>query len=418
MARVYRTYQSETGPDGKRVFLRDARGRKVPHAKYRFEIVQWNGKRKGGTGSTSKRETQRLADRLQAEHDEIRKGYRPPPTQADRARSRPFAEVVADYAAWGAAQGGRRGNPWSPRHARMVASHLAWWQERLGLCSLGDLAGTLPRAEDALRELALSRAPKTVRSYQASLGALCRWCVSRGLLSESPVLAMVPWPSESRAQRRALTPGEVSRLLAAAPPHRRLLYRVALATGLRANELRSLTREHLDPTPSRPGLRLDGAWTKNRRPGFQPMPRELARELVEYAETGDARARYRENPSKGSPGPEALLFVPAGLSHAFGKDLARAGILPDAPGGKATFHSLRHTFVTRLLESGANPAEAQALARHASLALTMGTYAHAQAARLASLAEALGKELAGHPAPEDAPGAAPGEGERGVRWLA
>jgi integrase len=40
----------------------------------------------------------------------------------------------------------------------------------------------------------------------------------------------------------------------------------AFLSGLRANELRHLTLDHLDL--DRCGLHLDAVWTKNRQPGF------------------------------------------------------------------------------------------------------------------------------------------------------
>src|SRR5262245_58601319 len=42
----------------------------------------------------------------------------------------------------------------------------------------------------------------------------------------------------------------------------------------------------------------------------------------------------------------------------------------------ADFHSLRHTFITRLVRAGVKPKEAQALARHSTITLTMDRYAH------------------------------------------
>lgn len=39
-------------------------------------------------------------------------------------------------------------------------------------------------------------------------------------------------------------------------------------------------------------------------------------------------------------------------------------------------HGLRHTFITRPVKAGVNPKEAQALARHSTITLTMDRYAH------------------------------------------
>ena len=59
-----------------------------------------------------------MAEKLEADHRQIRLGYRPAPLSADKHRKRPFQEVMEEYLAWGKAQGGRGGRPWAPNHAR------------------------------------------------------------------------------------------------------------------------------------------------------------------------------------------------------------------------------------------------------------------------------------------------------------
>ena len=44
----------------------------------------------------------------------------------------------------------------------------------------------------------------------------------------------------------------------------------------------------------------------------------------------------------------------------------------------ADFHALRHTYISRLVTSGANIKVVQELARHSSPLLTLGRYAHVQ----------------------------------------
>ena len=59
------------------------------------------------------------------------------------------------------------------------------------------------------------------------------------------------------------------RRLASSPLPRSLLYEMALFSGLRANELRSLTIDDLDL--DRYGVILNAEWTKNRQEGCQPL---------------------------------------------------------------------------------------------------------------------------------------------------
>jgi hypothetical protein len=215
----------------------------------KFQFTDWTGKRKTATGTTSWRETKRLAQRVQAEHNEIRCGYRPPPDTADRNAQRPFAEVAEEYLRWGESQGGRGGRPWGRGHARMRRSLLAWWQEKLGLSVLADLDLILPDVEEALRELqAKNLSGKTLAGYADSLSAFCRWCAnkSRGYLKENPLAGISRFDTTPRTRRRAMTAEEIRRILSVASEYRRLLYEVAFCSGLRANELRNLSVEHLD----------------------------------------------------------------------------------------------------------------------------------------------------------------------------
>ena len=170
-----------------------------------------------------------------------------------------------------------------------------------------------------------------------------------------------------------MSPEEVARLLRGCDPARRLLYEVALVAGLRANELRHLTFGHLDATSL--GLHLDAAWTKNRKPGFQPPPASLVERLV------------RSSAGKAKTAP--LFGVNTHPGRTPEKDLKRAGIAKETPEGKVDFAAWRTTFATLVVESGANLKEAQTLMRHSTPQLTRNTYARARADRLHSVAEAV-----------------------------
>ena len=70
------------------------------------------------------------------------------------------------------------------------------------------------------------------------------------------------------------------------------------------------------------------------------------------------------------------------------QDLDRAGIAYNvARRGVFTedvvdFHALRHSYITHLIRSGANPKVVQVLARHSDIRLTMQRYTHLEAGDL------------------------------------
>ena len=147
------------------------------HEKYRFQYTDWQGRRRTATGYKSKIKTEKLAIRIEAESEEIRKGYRPPPDSACRNRLRPFEEVFQEYLDWGLSQGGRAGRPWSPVHARKSRSLLEWWQKQLSIEVLADLETLLPNVERTLRKLQdKGKSGKTLQNQVAPIKSFCNWC--------------------------------------------------------------------------------------------------------------------------------------------------------------------------------------------------------------------------------------------------
>jgi len=69
------------------------------------------------------------------------------------------------------------------------------------------------------------------------------------------------------------------------------------------------------------------------------------------------------------------------------KPLRRSGVAFE--GGRLIFHSLRNTYVSLLLESGASIKEVQDLAGHSTPQLTMGTYARSRWERLSQAVDGL-----------------------------
>lgn len=135
---------------------------------------------------------------------------------------------------------------------------------------------------------------------------------------------------------------------------RALIYRVALRTGLRNNELVGLTRADYD------GKTLSVVGKSGERES-QPVPPDVAALLDEHAAWLLPSA--------------PLLPCPhySNMARMLARDAAAAGIAAP-PGMVIDFHALRHTFITSLARAGVHIKTAQRLARHKTIAMTMAVY--------------------------------------------
>ena len=125
-----------------------------------------------------------------------------------------------------------------------------------------------------------------------------------------------------------------------AGPDRAMLYRVALGTGFRREELRSLFPASFRLDSSPPTIICEATYTKNGRRAEQPISETLAAVLRPYLETKPpGRVVFAALP---------LTRTAAMLRH----DLAAAGIAYETDSGVLDFHALRAAYVSELVRSG------------------------------------------------------------------
>jgi len=158
-----------------------------------------------------------------------------------------------------------------------------------------------------------------------------------------------------------LTPEEVSRLLEAAPDLRaRAALETAYAAGLRLGEVLNLKLSDIDS--GRMILRVEqGKGKKDRNVMLSPALLETLR-----AYWRQSRPRVWLFPGETGKRPLNATILQRGFVEA----KRRAGITKPV-----SFHSLRHSFATQLLESGVNVRTIQALLGHRSLGTTQ-RYTH------------------------------------------
>lgn len=236
------------------------------------------------------------------------------------------------------------------------------------------------------------------RTFNAYLGVtkqFLKWMIAENRTDTNPLSHLKSIPqTEKRRKRRALTLDEQRLLIKTTTSGRKqrgpngltgyeraLIYRTALQTGLRANELRSLTVSCFDFNDR--SIALTGAYTKNKKLAVLTMPKALADDIRAYI---------------ANKLPNTQVFkVPTMSAKMIKRDHAVAGIEYETDQGTADFHSLRHSFITNLARAGVHPSDAMVLARHSTIILTMDYYTHTERKSLQGIIDAQPDLTAGVP---------------------
>ena len=266
-------------------------------------------------------------------------------------RSETLAQIIIDLGSHMRAQG--RGDP----HITDTTETLARIIDLTKAKTIGDLTSeVISRALIAYGE---GKAQRTRNKARGFLMTLFRWLIKRGRWNTNPVEMIERLKETDKKEFRALALEELQRFLEAAPFHRRVVYLLAAHTGLRKNELRTLTWSDLDLTAG--VLRLRRCNTKTKKEATLPLSDEAKAILEAWREL--------------RPGlPSAQVFETVPRNQTFDSDLERAGIEKETPEGRLDFHGLRRTFCTNLARSGVSLTQAQRLMRHSTPALTANTY--------------------------------------------
>ena len=239
----------------------------------------------------------------------------------------------------------------------------------------------IENVEGALQEMLLGSeiGHKTYNHYVQALHQLCRWLMAaeRSILQSNPLEGMERLNTEVdiRHPRRALTSIEFNRLVESAIQSgitiqcydgnaRARIYLISYFTGLRRNEIASLTPSSFDLNSAPPTLTLQAGSSKHRRKDVLPVHPGLVMILRDWLNVKPA---------------DEILFPHLAKRRTWlmvKRDLARVGIPYQTKEGIADFHAAgRHTHITELLRNGATLAETMELARHTDVRMTM-KYTH------------------------------------------
>ncbi len=354
--------------------------RRSPKGNWHAEYTDHTGKRdQKSTRTKSKKQAQKILELWEQKANEVRSGLIDPAIERiQKQQLRPIDQHRDEWLRKLRSTGS------TEKHTNLHASRFNVIADHAGWKTIRDIKPEdLEAFADGLRDD--NRAASTIAHYLQVAKQFTAWLFETDRISRDPLRTIKkPNPqSDRRLLRRMLLPDEWPWLLKAASCDRALLYELAIQTGLRSDELRSITAAHLHARSKPPYVSVPSNDTKDRRPASQYISIDLAKRI-----------------SQASPRSSEKLFT--GLPHETGmakmlrSDLATARanwenrkgsdkksgsksdfLLPKNFAGEVLdFHALRHTCGAWLAIRGVHPKTIQTIMRHKSITLTMDTYGH------------------------------------------
>ena len=236
-------------------------------------------------GCTDKRATEELARQKESEAAKIKAGVIDLKELAYLAQgARPLAEHLGEFESYLRTVGSRK-------HAMVKANRARRVISLAGAEKIRDL--TLSRVSEALAALRRQDGlnQQTINHHIAAVKMLSRWLWKDNRTREHVLahLATSNPEGDRRRKHRALTPTEAAVLVEATEagpivlgmsgPDRAMLYALAIGTGLRSEELRTLIPERFDFDSDPPTVTVRAGYAKNGREAVQPLSHALADRL-------------------------------------------------------------------------------------------------------------------------------------------
>ena len=285
--------------------------------------------------------------------------------------------VAAYLAEWLAGKDGRATGATLEKYGKTVSSFLA----HLGDRAARPLTALTPRQIDAFLASRTKEgcSPSTVNLDGKILRAALNKAHRQGLIPNNPAAA-VELPERACVERGTFTPAEIGMLLAAGEGEWQTLILAAYYTGQRLTDCTRMAWADVDLSRR--------VWTLRQGKTGQALVVPLHEELLAHLEGlagSDAPEAY-VMPHMATLGPGGRH----GLSEGFKRIARKAGvdIMAVQGGGKRkvarrTFHALRHSFTSALLNAGVAPELRMKLTGHKSAEVHRG-YSHAEVETLRS----------------------------------
>jgi integrase len=240
---------------------------------------------------------------------------------------------------------------------------------------------------------------QSLKHYVRAVRQFSRWLWREGRTGQDLLIGVKTYnpDTDKRRERRGFSAAEMAALLAylrdadkPAPvrfglsaPARAASYALAFASGLRRNEIRTLTAASFALSAEPPTVKVEAGYSKHRRQDVQPLPADVATILSDFLATADAERPFplpdesAEMLAEDMAPARARWIAQDGLSDRERQDRAENPdflAVRDSGGLVLDFHSFRHGYVTAICRAPVSPRTMMALARHSDPRLTMARY--------------------------------------------
>lgn len=336
-----------------------------------LDYYDHNGERVRRSTGTDKRAEAR--DQLTAALEEVRLRRQGIFDPSKRHAATLVDKHVDDYATSLAAKDN------TEEHNEIVIAYLREFLTDTKTKTLNELTLSLGEAW-LLKKKRAGLAARTVNKRRAALLQWGRWLVRDRRMPYNPFDGLPVRDEKAGAvyERRAPTLEEIDRLFRVVPPLRRIIYELALVTGLRREELAALRPDQLDADGI---LHLRASEVKNRkRQQEAPVPPHLAAELRALQDPAVRERMCREAGMHRRHDRGIAYLLPAVPEKAtVYRDFKKAGIQRVITRGdgvkvKVDFHSWRVAFGTYMEPAGIGLSTACDLLRHSDPRLTQVHY--------------------------------------------
>ena len=241
--------------------------------------------------------------------------------------------------------------------------------------------------------------PRTINKQIATLQTMFNKAVEWQRIGSNPISGITPLTHDApKKERRPLSADEVCRVFEASGENLYPVWRMLLTTGMRSGELTNLKFSDIDFQGRTATVRATNA--KNKKARDIPLDDETLEMIARLHAEAKRRKPVKGNTPKQTEQQRANfsrenVFVTQvntphrnNLLKKFYAICQRAGIEGAEPNGSVDIHAQRGSFISNAISNGASPKAVQKIVGHASLAMTMNTYAKANDR---SKREAIGK---------------------------